>query len=65
MTGCSGECCSGILYVEWYGVCNLLCSRLLRRHLFTMMLCRCFMNLGVACVVIFVLGVIRVVLFYG
>ena len=20
--GCSGECCFGMMYVEWYGVCN-------------------------------------------
>ena len=21
MTGCSGECCFGVMYCEWYGVC--------------------------------------------
>ena len=21
-TGCSGECCFGVMYVEWYGVCD-------------------------------------------
>ena len=23
-TGCSGVCCFGMVYVEWYGVCNLI-----------------------------------------
>ena len=21
-TGCSGECCFGVMYCEWYGVCD-------------------------------------------
>ena len=24
MTGCSGECCFGVLYCEWYGVCDFV-----------------------------------------
>ena len=24
MTGCYGECCFGMMYVEWYGVCNFV-----------------------------------------
>ena len=23
-TGCSGECCFGVMYCEWYGVCDLV-----------------------------------------
>ena len=22
MTGCYGECCFGVIYAEWHGVCN-------------------------------------------
>ena len=22
MTGCSGKCCFGVMYCEWYGVCD-------------------------------------------
>ena len=22
--GCSGECCFGVMYVEWYGVCDIV-----------------------------------------
>ena len=29
-TGCSEECCFGVKYGEWYGVCDLLYCRLLR-----------------------------------
>ena len=30
--GCSGEYCFGVMYGEWYGVCDfvVLCCRLLR-----------------------------------
>ena len=24
MTGCSGECCFGVMYCEWYGVCDFV-----------------------------------------
>ena len=24
MTSCSGECCFGVMYVEWYGVRDLV-----------------------------------------
>ena len=24
MTGCSVECCFGVVYVEWYGVCDFV-----------------------------------------
>ena len=24
MAGCSGECCFGVMYGEWYGVCDLV-----------------------------------------
>ena len=24
MTGCSGECCFGVIYGEWYGVCDFI-----------------------------------------
>ena len=23
-TGCSGECCFGVMYCEWYGVCDFV-----------------------------------------
>ena len=23
-TGCSGECCFGVMYGEWYGVCDFV-----------------------------------------
>ena len=23
-TGCSGECCIGVMYCEWYGVCDFV-----------------------------------------
>ena len=22
--GCSGDCCFGVIYIEWYGVCNFV-----------------------------------------
>ena len=24
MTGCSGKCCFGVMYCEWYGVCDFV-----------------------------------------
>ena len=24
MMGCSGECCFGVMYCEWYGVCDFV-----------------------------------------
>ena len=24
MTACSGECCLGVMYCEWYGVCDFV-----------------------------------------
>ena len=25
-TSCSGECCFGVMYCEWYGVCDFVLS---------------------------------------
>ena len=24
MTGCSGECCFGVMYCKWYGICDFV-----------------------------------------
>ena len=49
-TGCSGECCFGIMYCEWYGVCDfVLClSGFLRLYSVGV----CVNVCGVVCVVV-------------
>ena len=42
MTGCSGECCFRMMYIEWYGVCNFGVLRWLR-YVLTIVVCMCFM----------------------
>ena len=39
---CSGECCFGMMYVEWYGVCNFVVFSVVEMCL-TMVVCMCFM----------------------
>ena len=41
-TGCSGECCFGVMYCEWHGVCDFVVLPLLR-YVLTMVVRMCFM----------------------
>ena len=35
-TGCSGECCFGVMYCEWYGVCDFVVVSVVVRYVLTM-----------------------------
>ena len=53
-TGCSGECCFGVMYCEWYGVCDFVVLSVVRYMLTMVVLLYvvCFLRLGVVCCVV-------------